>query len=205
MAMSKEVQQGLVVGVFGLMGTLIPAALAWSRERGAASSRVRRLEEATKRVAFWDQWLKLSTQLPTACSPEITDRVRNELTMLCSMIESDSFVAHAVASNQQAQTTEFTRKIHAMPIWRRVFLLYKPERSLAYFPRFMFFLGIFTTALVLLLQGSTQDNKEGFYLILFLLAAWILVFRYLSRWLEQPHGAVLLPRTVAPPPPPKMP
>ena len=202
--MTKEVAQGLVVGVFGLMGTLVPAAVAWSRERDVSSARVRRLEEATKRVVFWDQWLKLSTQLPTVCAPEITDRVRNELTMLCAMIESDSFVAHAVASTQQAQTNQFTEKIHTMSIWRKVLLLYKPERSLAYFPRFMFFLGIFTTTLVIVVQASTQGDKEGFYIILFLLVAWILIFRYLSSWLEQPHGAMLLPRT-APPPPPKMP
>ena len=203
MPMSKEVEQGLVVGIFGLMGTLVPAALAWSRERDVASARVRRLEEATKRVVFWDQWLKLSGQLPTLCAPEITDRVRNELTMLCSMIESDSLVAHAAASSQQAQRTQFTQKIHTMPLWRRALLFYKPDRSLAYFPRFMFFLGITTTVLVLAVQASTQGDKEGFYIILFLLVAWILVFRYLSSWLEQPHGAILLPRTT--PSPPKMP
>jgi hypothetical protein len=55
MPMSKEVEQGLVAGIFGLMGTLIPAALAWARDRDVTSARVRRLDEATRRLGSWDQ------------------------------------------------------------------------------------------------------------------------------------------------------
>jgi hypothetical protein len=202
MPMSKEVEQGLVAGVFGLVGTLVPAGLAWARDRDVTSARVRRLDEATKRVGFWDQWLKLSTQLTEPGDLTVRDRVRRELTMLCSMIESDSLVLHAAASRQQDQSTAYTVKIDTMPWWRKLLLLYKPERSLAYFPRFMFFLGMFTMAIVLIAQTVSPENKEGFYIILVLLAGWIFIFRYLSRWLEQPRGVVLAAHAATPPPPP---
>jgi len=63
MPISDDVKKGLIAGAFGLAGTLIPVVLSWSRDRDAASTRQRKIDEATKRIAFWEQWLKLSAQV----------------------------------------------------------------------------------------------------------------------------------------------
>ena len=94
MEFSDDVKKGLIAGAFGLAGTLIPVALSWSRDRDAASTRQRKIDEATKRVAFWDQWLKLSSQVESPSGQTAAQRVQKEFAMLGDIIESDSLLAH---------------------------------------------------------------------------------------------------------------
>jgi len=202
MAMSKEVEQGLVAGIFGLVGTLIPAGLAWARDRDVTSARVRRLDEATKRVGFWDQWLKLSTQLAEPGDSDLHERVRRELAMLCSMIESDSLVLHAAASRQQVQSTAYTAKIHTMPFWRKLFLFYKPERAVAWFPRLFFYLGLAFCAFLLFAFADPESRRDVTLYVELFFVTMTLIFRFLSHWLEQPRGVALVPQAATPVPPP---
>ena len=89
-----------IAGAFGLAGTLIPVALSWSRDRDAASTRQRKIDEATKRVAFWDQWLNFS-QIEPPGGQTAAQRVQKELAMLGDIIENDSLLAHTQISTQQ--------------------------------------------------------------------------------------------------------
>jgi hypothetical protein len=201
---TDDVKKGLVAGAFGLAGTLIPVVVSWSRDRDVASARLRKLEEATKRVMFWDQWLKLSTQIENPSDPACLQRVQKELTLLRDIIEGDALLAHAQMSKQQNTTSEFTGKIRGLSSVRKLLLLYRPERSLAWFPRLLFYVGVVTFILIALSQISDKSNLEGFLLIELMVLTWIFVFRYLSRWLEQPHGSALaLPVSIPPPPKPE--
>ena len=205
-----DVKKGLIVGAFGLVGTLIPVALSWSRDRDVATTRQRRIDEATKRVAFWDQWLKLYSQVESPSGETAAQRVQKELTMLGEIIENDSLVAHAQISKLEEKTSKFTQQINTLPGWRRLLLFYKPERSLAWFPRLLFYFGVLCFFLFIAVQiseiyksGSTdRSTVEGFFVFEFLTLVWCTVFRYLSRFLEQPHGPSISD-TGAPPPPPK--
>ena len=204
MTFSDDVQKGLVAGAFGLIGTLIPAAVAWSRDRDAASARIRKLDEATKKVAFWEQWLKLSTQTCDPANLDSVARVQKELSLLAEMLENDSVVAQAAMIKQRGKSTEFQQKVHSMPYWRRLLLLYKPARSLAWFPRLFFFSGlILAFVLLLTLADPTKTFPVKDLLIVeFMLLVWMAIFRSLSQWFEQPHGPtslVELPQRVPPP------
>ncbi len=120
MTLSADEQRGLIAGAFGLAGTLIPAIITWSHERDAASARNRKLDEATKKIAFWEQWLKLSSQI---CEPSNSDsaiRVQKELSLLAEMLENDSQAAQADMLRQRGKTTAFQQKVHSMPFLRRV-------------------------------------------------------------------------------------
>jgi hypothetical protein len=203
---SDDVQKGLVAGAFGLVGTLIPAAVAWSRDRDAASARIRKLDEATKKVAFWEQWLKLSTQTCDPANLDSVARVQKELSLLAEMLENDSVGAQAAMIKQRGKSTEFQQKVHSMPYWRRLLLLYKPARSLAWFPRLFFFSGlILAFVLLLTLADPTKTFPVKDLLIVeFMLLVWMAIFRSLSQWFEQPHGPtslVELPQRVPPPKP----
>lgn len=201
MEFSDDVKKGLIAGAFGLAGTLIPVVLSWSRDRDAASTRQRKIDEATKRVAFWDQWLKLSSQVEPPSGQTAAQRVQKELAMLGDIIESDSLLAHTQISRQQEKTSKFTKRVSVLPLWRRLLLLYWPERSLAWFPRFLFYGGFLTFITFLIFQLSDRSNLEGFLIVEFMALVWMFVFRYLSRFLEQPHGPSISETSSIPPPP----
>ena len=155
---------------------------------------------------FWDQWHKLSTQLKDPSDSASLQTVQKELTLLRDIIEGDALLAHRELTKQQSKTSEFTGKLLALPFWRKIFLLYPPARSLAWFPRLFFYAGIVTFILACVIQSFDRSNLEGFLLIELMLLVAMFVFRYLSRWLEEPHGAVLtVPAAVPPPPKPSNP
>jgi hypothetical protein len=208
MPFSDDVQRGLVAGAFGLVGTLVPAVISWSHDRDAASARLRKLDEATKKVAFWEQWLKLSTQI---CGPDDGDciaRVRKELALLAELLENDSTLAQADMVKQRGRSTEFQEKVHAMSTWRRLLLLYKPARALAWVPRLFFFMGFFLAALMLftLLDSTHEFSYKDLAIVEVMLFIWMAIFRSLSQWLEQPHGppSLIGAASTAAPPPPKI-
>jgi hypothetical protein len=201
-----DVKKGLIAGVFGLVGTLIPVALSWSRDRDVATTRQRRIDEATKRVAFWDQWLKLYSQVESPSGETAAQRVQKELTMLGEIIENDSLIAHAQISKLEEKTSRFTQQINTLPAWRRLLLFYKPERSLAWFPRLLFYFGVLCFFLFLAVQISEISKSHldrsdfiGFFAFEILTLVWCTVFRYLSRFLEQPHGPSISDAGATPP------
>ena len=197
---SDDVKKGLIAGAFGLAGTLVPVVLSWSRDRDAASTRQRKIDEATKRVAFWDQWLKLYSQVESPSGQTAAQRVQKELALLGDIIERDSFLAHTQISTQQEKTSKFTEQVSTLPAWRRLLLLYRPERSLAWFPRLLFYGGLLTFIFFLLFGLIDRSNFEGSLIIEFMALVWMFVFRYLSRFLEQPHGPSISETSSIPPP-----
>jgi hypothetical protein len=193
MEFSDDVKKGLIAGAFGLAGTLVPVVLSWSRDRDAASTRQRKIDEATKRVVFWDQWLKLYSQVESPAGETAAQRVQKELALLGDIIENDSLLAHTQISRQQEKTSKFTERVNILPAWRRLLLLYRPERSLAWFPRLLFYAGLFSIVLFIAVQFSEfgKSNSSavgGLFIFEFMAIVWSIVFRYLSRFLEQPHG-----------------
>ena len=191
MEFSDDVKKGLIAGAFGLVGTLLPVALSWSRDRDVASTRQRKIDEATKRVAFWDQWLKLCSQVESPDCQTAAQRVHKELALLGDIIQNDSLLAHNQISTQQEKSSAFTHQVNTLPAWRRLLLLYRPERSLAWFPRLLFYTGILSIFFFIAIQFD-QFHKdlsafEGIFLFEFMAIVWCAVFRYLSRFLEQPH------------------
>jgi hypothetical protein len=205
MEFSDDVKKGLIAGAFGLAGTLIPVALSWSRDRDVASTRQRKIDEATKRVAFWDQWLKLCSQVESPDCQTASQRVHKELALLGDIIQSDSLLAHTQLSTQQEKSSAFTHQVNTLPAWRRILLFYTPERSLAWFPRLLFYAGILSFIFFVIIQFDEfhKDSSafEGIFLFDFMAIVWCAVFRYLSRFLEQPHTSPVTGTTAIPPPP----
>ncbi len=206
MSFSDEVQKGLIAGAFGLVGTLIPALLSWSHDRSAASARMQTLDEAAKRLDFWEQWLKLSTQVAEPTVPADTLKLQQELALLSDILQRDSFLAHAQITKQRGKSTEFQTKLDALPIWRRLLLLYLPARSAAWFPRLFFFAGLGLALLVPFGLLATPDplTLKDFAISEFCLFIWMFVFRSLSRGLEEPRSAGTVNHTTTTEPVPKV-
>ena len=203
MPFSDDVQKALVAGAFGLVGTLIPAAISWSHDRDAASARTRTLDEATKRLAFWEQWLKLCGQVSIPEDPTPA-QLQNELQLLREIVQRDSLVAHAQQIRLRGKSTEFQSRLDDLPVWRRLLLLYKPGRPNAWIPRLFFYVGLFFALLIPFgLAGTPPLSHSDFVISEGVFAVWILIFWSLSRWLEQPRHASGVEPSVAPPPKPR--
>ena len=211
MTFSADVQKGIIAGAFGLIGTLIPAALAWSRDRSTAAARLQTIDEAAKRLTFWEQWLKLSAQVSQPSDPSATLRLKQELDLLSDLIQRDSFIKHAQASKQQGRSTEFQAKVNDLPLVRRLLLLYMPSRSTAWFPRIFFFVGLVCALLIPAGMAANPDplSLRDVAIAEFFFFIWLFVFRSLSHWLEQPgntspisHATANLAASATPPLPP---
>jgi hypothetical protein len=206
MTLSDDMQKALLAGAFGLVGTLAPAVIAWTHDRDVNSMRLRKLDEAIKRVAFWDQWLKLSIQIADPANVEDIKRIEKELTLLGRILETDSFAFHENLAEQQVTATQFKKVRRGLPFWRRWLLLYRPERSLAWFPRMLFYIAFPIFVLIALVGTDLRADHAtlvGSSAACMLLVVWMIVFRSLSRWLEQPHGShLLVPEDFAPHPQP---
>ena len=203
MPFSDDVQKALVAGAFGLVGTLIPAAISWSHDRSAVSARNRTLEEATKRLAFWEQWLKVASQVTLPGDPT-PDQLNQELILLREIVQKDSFVAHRELIKLQGKTSEFQNKLGELSLWRRMLLLYQPPRATAWFPRIFFYLGLFAILIIPFGFAAPQDplSLKDFTISEIAFLVWALIFRSLSRWLEQPRQTPNSGIPAAPPPKP---
>lgn len=206
MTFSEDVQKALIAGAFGLVGTLVPAVISWSHDRSAVSARSRTLEDATKRLAFWEQWLKLSSQVATP-GDTTPEQVQRELARLSEIIQKDSVLAHA-QQNVRSKSTAFQNRVDDLSTWRKVLLFYSPARSSAWFPRIFFYIGLISALIIPAGLAAPQDPLTGkdFLISELFFLVWMVIFRSLSRWLEQPRHAAVDPEihVSTPPPPPPM-
>jgi hypothetical protein len=204
---SEDVQKGLIAGAFGLVGTLVPAVISWNHDRSAVSARARTLEDATKRLAFWEQWLKLSAQVAGPGETTTSEQLQRELVRLGEIIQKDSVLTHA-QQNMRTKSSEFINKLDDLPMWRRALLLYRPARSAAWFPRIFFFIGLLSSLIIPAGFAAPKDPLSGkdFLISELFFLVWMAIFRSLSRWLEQPRHAAIDPEihVRTPPPPPPM-
>ncbi len=203
MALPEKVVEGLVAGSFGIVGTLVTAAVAWVRDRDVTTQRVHQLEEATKRLQFWDQWVKLATDLPLPMDEVCMGAVQREMNMLLRLLETTSHSLESALTLQRSQTTALSEMVHGLSPLRRALLLYSPARPLAWFPRGFYYICI-ALALVFLLALADPAHgasvKEVFLVELFLVTAAV-IFRSLSEWLEKPRLVHSPPPLRVPPPP----
>lgn len=206
MPFSDDVQKALIAGAFGLVGTVIPAAVSWSHDRSATSARNRTLEEATRRLAFWEQWIKLSIQVPLPGEP-VTPQLQQELQMLREIVQKDSLFAHAQQMRLHSRSTAFQSRLGDLSLWRRLLLFYRPARPTAWFPRIFFYAGVFCALLIPFGLASPTDplTSHDFVISEAVFLVWIVIFRSLSRWLEQPRRTPDAEIAIAPPPPPPKP
>lgn len=196
----SDVVGGMVVGAFGLVGTLASLCVSWLRDRDAVSQRSKQLEEATKRIQFWDQWLKLSTTVDDAALDLARKRVQQELATLCQILGGESASFHQEISQQQSKVSAFQEKLHKLSFLRHTLLLYRPARQLAWVPRIFFFFFILEAIFIPFMSPS--DTFSDRFAGVFGCAILVLIFWLLARWAERPRKTASIATTGIPAPPP---
>jgi len=172
-----------VIPLIGLVGTLVTVIATWAKDLNASAHRIRTLDEATKRAAFWDTWSKaLAAADPEASSAALTFKVRTEVLAAAESVEK---AFHALALQQASEARalqERQRSRDSVSRFRRWFLLYKPPRARAWIPRTFFYLYVVYTPIFPFMDDSTEAwAAVGGGLVL------VMLFRWLSIWAERPR------------------
>jgi hypothetical protein len=183
--LSDDVIKGLIAGAAGLVGTLITAAITWARDRDVSSQRLRLLDEESKRLTFWDAWLKIQVSITTSEAElsELRERVRAEASAAAALVKG-AFQQPISESAAPSTLAEYSKLRNSLPRWRRWSLLYKPARTRAWIPRVLFYM--FAVEGIVLVIVSWGDKEELSAIVIGVLF-WVFLFRSLSVWLEKPR------------------
>ena len=114
--------------------------VAWARERNSSSTLARTVEEATKKTAFRENWLRAAlAATPEADISHFRAKVHEELIAIAATVTTASRGAeeNTAASASKAISYETHRK--SLPRFRRWFLLYRPSQSFGWAMRAFFY------------------------------------------------------------------
>ncbi len=139
----------MLIGI-PLASIAVPAILTWARDLDATARRVRRLDEQSKIVAFWENWLKIvSSTSPTAENYDLKTEKIIEVTTYHArfalaeagkaavlIYRIDEFRPHWEFKLDYAG---FQRYRASLPWYRRAFLLYKAPNPSAQLAKVRFY------------------------------------------------------------------
>jgi hypothetical protein len=174
----------VVPSVIGLAGTLLTVAVAWAKDLNSSAKRIRIIDEATKRVQFWDTWLKAVDGIGYEEIGLAKEKARGQVLAVSEAVE---IAFHNIAAAKTGAEIYFELKRQSLSHVRRWFLLYKPARARAWIPRVLFYIYIIL-AIFLFVELAFLNARfpKTLVVVSFLIAIF---FRYLSLTLEQPKLA----------------
>lgn len=120
-----------------VLGIAVPALLTWARDMSAQARRIRTLDELSKLVSFWGNFIKVSEEV-TSIRNQLNNCQQNNLKLLAENSIQDLMRAGETAKNlyrpkntlaQQAKFPltfrQFQKYRSQLPLYRRALLLYK--------------------------------------------------------------------------------
>jgi hypothetical protein len=144
--------KGLAAGALGLIGTVATLLYGWVKDRDTLATRTKQLDEASKRISFWDNWYKAISPLDSGNDSQYwRERARTEMWF--------TSVTIGRLFHQEAQ-----KATTLLPKWRRWLLFYAPPRSRAWIPRVLFYFYLFLGPLSIPLQFHLQRVRHEEYI-----------------------------------------
>lgn len=138
----------------------VPALFTWARDFNAAARRMRRLDELSKVVSFWDSWMKTTATLVPADGERI-EKTESLICMLVKLARRDLADAGYEALDicewgeyeelwkYKLDFAGFQRFRAGLPWYRRAFLLYRAPNQFVRIPKVLFHLELLLTLLML--------------------------------------------------------
>jgi len=185
-----------IVSVVTIGGTLITILATWGRDLNSAARRIRILDEATKRIAFWSVWSQaLATADPQADAAPRIAKIESECEAAAAAV-NEAYCALAVEQATEAKAIKrHEDEKHAIPRWRERLVLYKPPRGRAWYPRVFFYTYAVSVVcavgydIAVLMQLAKPVPAFGWIGVVTCLVLAIF-FRWWSLWLEKPPSTV---------------
>jgi hypothetical protein len=140
-ALKDDLVKGLAGGVLGLVGTIATVVVGSLKDRDITTKRAQQLDEATKRLAFWEAWLKVVGLLDFEQEGVAwKEQAKGEILSASNAVQL-LFKPLAAAKVKEGEA----EAPHAlsMPKWRRWLLLYWPPKGKgvrSFVPRVLFYI-----------------------------------------------------------------
>ena len=129
-----EPSRDIIGGAAALLSTLLTVAFSWFKDRSTSALRLSKLDEASKRISFLESWLNVRTRVAPdeigAAKPLVLEELDLAFREMKDLHAKARISPAAVSAQRRAQVGWF----------RRLFLLYSPQRKRAWVPRVLFYL-----------------------------------------------------------------
>jgi hypothetical protein len=125
--LDSDSAKALLPALAAIVVALIGAVVSWAKDLNSSARRSRVLDEATKRVQFWDLWLKTVSPLSLATPDEI-EKAKVELRAVSQMA---GLVSDTARGNGEWTLESYKQYRRALPSWKRYLLLYVQPNPLA--------------------------------------------------------------------------
>lgn len=152
--------KGIAAGALGLIGTLATVVVSWLKDRDISATRLRELDEASKRVAFWDAWFKALTLFEHQPKSLDWQELAKAEILSASVAIKKLF---AIASVDQLTESERWRlRRQKMSSLRRGLLLYSPPRLRAWIPRTIFYIYLLAPAIFIIQYAQVSEAFRSY-------------------------------------------
>jgi len=167
--------KSVIGGALGLLSAAFTVLGPSLRDRNVHARCMAAYDSASKKLAYYDLWLKASL----AAHPAAESDARALMKAAVDQVQTD--LSQTLAQLVPTRVKDSTRSLVT-----RLLLLYKPPRARAWFPRAIFYALAALTSLGILVgifDGEVRFNSDYWlgYLIIFLVC---LAFRALARVME---------------------
>ena len=143
-----------VTAVIGLSS----AVFTWAKDWNASARRSRLLDEATKRVQFWDTWLKASSENGTVLTEPQKEMARTEVARVAEL----TYRYYQSALLQDTWTRqEYKVYRERIGVFRQFFLLYRPPNPAARRLRALIGIMIVFVLALQLLERADPDPRPS--------------------------------------------
>lgn len=178
----------LMEAVVGLVCMMLTGIATWVKDLNSHGRRLRTLDEATKRVAFWDAWSKSLAAIDSQQNPQtLAEKVKLEVIAAAESVER---AFHSLAMEQAKEVSArqtHERTLSTISQLRRWFLLYKPVRWFAWIPRVFFYIYALEAPLLPFVAERQKDFAARLFMFLGL-SLFAAFFRWLSVRVDKPRG-----------------
>ncbi|HEY4358979.1 MAG TPA: hypothetical protein VGN16_24750 [Acidobacteriaceae bacterium] len=177
--------------------SLSPLVVGWFKDRDTAAKRSRLVDDANKQVLFWKNWYEAITSVNPDCDvAERRKRAEQNIHNASVLVESSSQTDASIQTTLHKLRTFEIKRVGLSGI-RKVFLLYKPARPLAWIPRVFFWVYLMCTVLFLSMaisvyRGDTTRSDHvtdliAVFVVLAICSVILFVLRQVSVYLERPR------------------
>ena len=176
-----KVVDAAAVGAAAVVTTLLGFVVEFLKGKAPANRKNKAYDDADRHLNFLEKWVELSQHATPELSAEARLQISQELQKVRDRLAQELEVVHVAVSSAGAAAISAPP-----PMWRQVFLWYKPKRVIGWLPRVIFYFTAVLSSVGLLvgLTEATARSDSSYWLGFSIFPFFTLIFWLLSRVAE---------------------